>query len=82
MNEEWCFRDGKDRDNYLASLRLPMYDDPRYDILREQNPGLYIAGDDKPGDMREDKPYINDPDNKMFLYGYPRQIWLGIDVSL
>jgi len=81
MNEEWCFRDGKDRDNYLASLRLPMYDDPRYDVVREQNPGLYIAGDDKPGDMREDKPYINDPDNRMFLYGYPRQIWLGIDVS-
>jgi hypothetical protein len=59
-----------------------MYDDPRYDTLRENNPGLYLAGDDKPGDLRsDDKPYINDPDNKTFLYGYPRQIWWGIDLS-
>ncbi|UCE06424.1 MAG: TonB-dependent receptor [bacterium] len=77
----WCFRDTKDRENYLASLKLKMYDDPKYDVLRENNPGLYIAGDDKPGDLREDKSYINDPDNTMFLYGYPRQIWWGIDIS-
>jgi outer membrane receptor protein involved in Fe transport len=81
MSNGWCFRNSQDRENYMASLQLPMYDDPRYDTLRENNPGLYIAGDDKPGDLREDKSYINDPDNMMFLYGYPRQIWWGIDIS-
>ena len=42
----------------------------------------YVSGDDKPGDMRsDDKPYINDPDNKMWLYGEPRDIWFGINIS-
>ncbi|MBN1553032.1 TonB-dependent receptor, partial [bacterium] len=81
MSSGWCFRNSSDREKYLASLHLSMYDDPRYDTLRENNPGLYIAGDDKPGDLRENKSYINDPDNEMFLYGYPRQIWFGIDIS-
>jgi hypothetical protein len=82
MYEEWCFRNDTDHDNYLASLKLPMYDDPRYDQLRKTNPGLYIAGDDKPGDLRSDgKSYINDPDNKMWLYGYPRDIWFGININ-
>jgi outer membrane receptor protein involved in Fe transport len=84
MNEEWCFRNSQDRYNYLASLRLPMYSSSEYDQLRSipENEGLFLSGDDKPGDLRsQEKPYINDPDNQMFLYGYPRQIWLGIDFS-
>ncbi|MBO8130054.1 MAG: TonB-dependent receptor [Candidatus Marinimicrobia bacterium] len=82
MNEGWCFRNREDREKYLASLRLPMYDDPIYDNLREQNPGYYIPGNDKVGELRsDDKPYINDPDNKMFLYGYPRQIWFGLEIN-
>jgi outer membrane receptor protein involved in Fe transport len=81
MYEGWCFRNSQDKENYLASLHLDMYDDPRYDTLRENNPGLYLPGDDQPGYLRKDKSYINDPDNQMFLYGYPRQIWWGIDIS-
>ncbi len=75
MYEEWCFRTDNDRRNYLTSLHLPMYDDPEY------SDDKYVAGDDRPGDMREEKPYINDPDNKMWLYGEPRDIWFGINVS-
>ncbi|MCF7805919.1 MAG: TonB-dependent receptor [Candidatus Marinimicrobia bacterium] len=79
----WAFRNTQDYENYLATLKLPMYDDPRYDTLRENNPGLYEPGSDEPGQMRSaDKKYINDPDNKMFLYGNPRQIWWGISMNI
>ncbi len=68
---------------YLESLHLPMYNSPAYDQLRQQNPGLYIPGNDKVGDLRSgSKPYINDPDYaSVFLYGQPRDIWLGIRVD-
>ncbi len=77
------FYGGSDRREYLASLHLPMYDSEEFDVLREQNPGKYIAGNDKIGDLRsDDKPYINDP-NLMDLWGFiqPRDIWFGIRVQ-
>jgi hypothetical protein len=76
-----------DQSNYLASLRLPVYDDPRYDGLRSSNEGLpenewkYVAGNDKVGDLRsKDKPYINDPDLDLLRYLERRQIWFGVKV--
>lgn len=71
-----------DYNAYLASLHLPIYNSSDYDDLRAKNPGLYIAGDDKVGDLRSnDKPYINDPNYSYFIYGYPRDIWFGLRVD-
>ncbi|MCF8265404.1 MAG: TonB-dependent receptor, partial [Melioribacteraceae bacterium] len=85
VNQLWrgySYLDERDETNYLASLRLPMYDSPEFDQLREKNPGLYIAGDDKVGDLRSDsKPYINDPNLPFWLYGQPRDIWMGLKVD-
>ncbi len=76
------FSNGDDTNKYLRSLHLPMYDSPEFDKLRELNPGQYIAGDDKPGDLRsDDKPYINDPDRTFLMYGEQRQIWFGLKVD-
>ncbi|HRI45546.1 MAG TPA: TonB-dependent receptor [Ignavibacteriaceae bacterium] len=76
------FTQWNDTKEYLASLRLPMYNSPEYDVLREQNPGKYIAGDDKIGDLRSDsKSYINDPDYSYFIFGQPRDIWFGIKID-
>jgi hypothetical protein len=76
-----------DDENYLSSLRLPMYDDPHYDGLRASNEGKpenewkYVAGNDKVGDLRsKDKPYINDPDLDLLYYLENRQIWFGINM--
>jgi hypothetical protein len=82
MAKGYPFADGADRDKYLRSLHLEMYDSPDYDELRELNPGEYIAGNDKVGDLRsDDKPYINDPNRTFLLYGQPRQIWFGIKMD-
>jgi hypothetical protein len=92
LNEGWAFRkdsndegnfvEWTDAENYLASLRLPMYASPEFDDKRAQNPGLYLPGEDKPGDLRSDeKPYINDPDYTYFMFGEPRDIWFGIRVD-
>jgi outer membrane receptor protein involved in Fe transport len=82
LDEEWGFRTDLDRDNYFNSLHLAIYDSPEYDLLREKNPGMFIAGDDEVGELRSDKKsYINDPDNTMFLYTHPRDIWFGMKIS-
>ena len=74
---------GNDFNTYMASLHLPMYNSPDYDQLRSQNPGEYIAGNDKPGDTRSaSKPYIHNPLNTFFYYGQPRDIWFGMRVDL
>jgi outer membrane receptor protein involved in Fe transport len=71
-----------DQTKYLASLRLKMYDSPDYDALRAANPGYYIAGNDKIGDLRsDDKPYINDPNYSYWIYGKPRDIWFTLKVD-
>lgn len=73
------FVEWDDTKNYLASLRLPMYNSPEFDALRAQFPGYYLTGDDEVGDLRsDDKPYINDPDYSYFINGQPRDIWFGL----
>ncbi len=83
MSRGYAFdSDTGDRDKYLASLHLPMYDSPEFDAMREKSPGYFIAGDDKIGDLRSnDKPYINDPNYPFWLYGSPRDIWVGLRFS-
>lgn len=67
---------------YMASLRLPEYDAPEYDQLRERYPGYFLPGDDKVGELRsDDKSYINDPKNSYWIYGRPRDIWFGLRFS-
>lgn len=81
-NDPGNFIEWTDTENYLASLRLPLYNSPEFDERRNQNPGLYLPGDDNPGDLRSDeKPYIDDPDYTYFIAGEPRDIWFGIRVD-
>lgn len=76
------FTEWKDAQNYFKSLRLPMYNSPEFDQLRGQEPGKYIAGNDKPGDLNSaDKPYIDNPDYTYFIFGEPRDIWFGIKID-
>ena len=76
------FTEWKDTQNYLKSLHLPMYNSPEFDQLRQQEPGKYIAGDDKPGELNSaDKPYIDNPDYTYFIYGQPRDIWFGLRID-
>jgi outer membrane receptor protein involved in Fe transport len=82
MRYEYAFQDDNDLNKYLASLHLPMYDSPEFDQLRENQPGYYIPGDDKVGDLRSDeKPYINDPNYSFWLFGQPRDIWVGVRID-
>jgi len=67
------FEDQNDEFDYYKSLHLPMYDDERY-----TGQG-FVAGDDKPGDVKsEDKPYINMPNKGFLTYMNPRFITLGL----
>lgn len=79
----YAFSSATDESNYLASLRLPMYNSPSFNTLRYLYPGYYMPGNDKVGDLRSSsKPYINDPDYAdLFLYGEPRDIWFGIKID-
>lgn len=82
LSRSYAYADDVDEQKYLSSLRLPMYDSPEYDVIREKNPGLYIAGNDEVGDLRsDDKPYINDPNYSFWLFGQPRDIWFGLRVD-
>lgn len=83
FHRPYAFDGETDYQDYMASLRLPMYDSQEFDALREANAdkGYYQPGSDKPGDLRsEDKPYINDPNVKLWLFDRPRDIWFGIVV--
>jgi hypothetical protein len=76
------FYDGQDERDYFESLHLPMYADPEYDGLRDEANGLYIAGDDKPGDVKsEDKPYINMPNRDFLTYRDLRSVQFGIRID-
>jgi outer membrane receptor protein involved in Fe transport len=76
----YCFQSSSDESDYLRSLHLPMYDSPEFDTLREQFPGMYVAGDDSPGDLRSgDKSYINDPNRALWMFVQPRDIWFGLN---
>ncbi|MBD3373481.1 TonB-dependent receptor [candidate division KSB1 bacterium] len=82
LSDGYPFDGGSDRNAYLRSLHLPMYDSPEFDKLRELNPGLYIGGDDKVGDLRsDDKPYINDPNINFLMFGQKRQVWFGVKMD-
>lgn len=82
LRYNYAFTNDDDRTAYLASLHLPAYNSSDFDNLRATNPGLYLPGDDKPGDLRsEAKPYINDPNLSYFIYGEPRDIWFGVKVD-
>ncbi len=70
------FADSDDKDNYLESLHLPMYEEKIY-----QDAG-YISGNDKPGDIKnKDKPYINMPDREFLTYLNPRYITFGLKLN-
>lgn len=65
---------GDDKEEYLNSLKLEIYDDP----LFEDNPE-YEAGNDKVGELQsEDKPYINDPNITFLAFHHPRTFVVGI----
>lgn len=90
MHDGYCFERGsgdmegwRDYFNYMGSLRLPIYKGEKYDELRDKFPGYFIAGHDEVGDLRsEKKPYINDPNlSTLWLYGEPRDIWIGLRFS-
>jgi len=67
------FRDEYDFRDYMKSLHLPMYKEAKY-----KNSG-FVAGDDKPGDVRsKDKPYIDMPDINFMAWNPPRSIVLGL----
>ncbi len=72
------FSSGSDRDYYLQSLHLPMYEDEKY-----QQEG-FISGDDKPGDTGgpgTDKPYIDMPDLNYMTYLNPRTTLIGMQFN-
>jgi len=83
------YQNWRDFFNYMGSLRLPLYDSPDYDILRENYEGMFIAGDDEVGDLRgpenmvaeDDKSYINDPNLPNWMFGEPRDIWIGLSIK-
>lgn len=82
LRRGYAFATDSDESLYMASLHLPMYNSSEFDRLREANPGYYIPGDDKVGELRSDeKPYINDPNYDFFLFGRPRDIWFGVRVD-
>ena len=67
------FETDDDEEEYFESLRLPMYTGEEY-----QEAG-YIAGDDKPGDVKsEEKPYINMPNIGFLNFVNPRSIIFGL----
>jgi hypothetical protein len=83
LSSEYAFNEEtNDFSSYMASLHLPMYDDPAFDEAREAREGYYLPGDDEVGDLRTvEKPHINDPNFPMWIYGKPRDIWMGFTVS-
>jgi hypothetical protein len=60
-----------DQDDYLKSLRLPMYNEPGFEA--------YEGGNDKVGDLSSDgKPWIDDPNIEFFAFHNPRSFALGL----
>ncbi|MGB5895012.1 MAG: TonB-dependent receptor [Ignavibacteriaceae bacterium] len=62
--------------DYLNSLHLPIYSDPKYDGKG------FTAGDDQVGDVRSaDKPYINMPNIDFIAWNPPRSVVLGLRIG-
>jgi hypothetical protein len=76
------FSSRADRELYYKSLHLPMYNDPRFDKWRANEPGYWIAGDDQLGDVQSDaKPYINMPNRDFLTYQNLRYITFGVKMN-
>jgi hypothetical protein len=70
------FASGTDYRQYMESLKLPQYEDVRY-----QNEGME-PGDDRPGDVKsEDKPYINMPNVMFRAFSNMRYAEFGIKLE-
>jgi hypothetical protein len=70
------FASGADREDYLESLHLPLYDEQQY-----QDQG-WEPGDDKPGEIKSsDKDYIDMPNLDHLWYTDSRFATFGINLS-
>jgi hypothetical protein len=66
-----------DKEAYLTSLKLEMYDDPVFEESEDFQPG-----NDKVGDLcSEDKPYINDPNITFLAFHNPRKLVIGFKMD-
>ncbi|MFH0991102.1 MAG: TonB-dependent receptor [bacterium] len=75
--------ENSDQETYYKSLCLPIYDNPAFDQLRQQNPGFYLPGNDQLGDVKsDDKPYIHMPSRDFLIYRDLRYVTFGIRVNL
>ena len=66
-----------DKEAYLTSLKLDMYNDPLFALSEDYQPG-----NDKVGDLNSpDKPYINDPNITFLAFHNPRTIVFGFKLD-
>jgi outer membrane receptor protein involved in Fe transport len=66
-----------DKDEYLESLKLDIYNDPAFEGMDDYEPG-----NDKVGDLKsEDKPYINDPNITFLAFHNPRTLVFGLKMD-
>lgn len=80
--EESGFASASDRTAYLKSLHLARYNGDAAATKEEYAARGYIAGDDKPGDVkRDDKPYIDMPNRGFLTYLNPRTVTFGLAVN-
>jgi hypothetical protein len=80
--EESGFANLDDRVNYMRSLRLERYNGDEVATKEEYEAMGYIAGDDKPGDVKsKDKPWINMPNREFLTYLNPRAITFGLQIN-
>lgn len=76
------FYNQDDRDEYYKTLHLPMYNDPRFDSMRDYKMGYYIPGNDQPGDIRSDeKPYIDMPNRDFLTFTAQRYVTFGLRIN-
>jgi outer membrane receptor protein involved in Fe transport len=65
------FEDDRDQQDYLKSLKLPLYNEPGFEA--------YEGGNDKVGDLKSDsKPYINNPNIEFLAFHHTRSFALGL----
>ncbi len=68
---------GDDKEEYLNSLKLDIYDDPLFEDYPQ-----YEAGNDKVGALHsEEKPYINDPNITFLAFHNPRTFVFGVKLD-
>jgi len=66
-----------DKDEYLKSLKLEIYNDPVFEGMEDYEPG-----NDKVGDLNSfDKPYINDPNIAFLAFHNPRTLVFGVKLD-